>query len=344
MTKMKDHCLNLAALFGLLQWSEVSAGSGDINLMVVGDWGGVPFPPYSTPGQRAVAASMGRVATDISASAVLALGDNFYFDGIRTDATNYRFENTWNSVYSDPSLQVPWYLIAGNHDHYGNVTAQLEFTDVSERWNFPALYHQKSFASDDSLLTLDVVFIDTVDLAGASMITDENDPRYYDKLPYRPKAAAATQWDWIEEQLKASTADFLIVAGHYPMYSVCEHGATSNLIENLRPLLIQYGAHYMAGHDHCMVSTTDENNLLYIVTGAGNTCCTKADRYDEVPPDYLDWYVSRENKPKTNPRLIGGFSSLTATKDGVKIMFYDQEGNELYATQSVPPRAKATAK
>jgi hypothetical protein len=88
------------------------------------------------------------------------------------------------------------------------------------------------------------------------------------------------------------------------------------------------------------VSTTDENNLLYIVTGAGNTCCTKADRYDEVPPDYLDWYVSRENKPKVGPRLIGGFSSVTASKDGVKVVFYDQEGNELYTTQSVPPRLK----
>lgn len=312
--------------------------------MVLGDWGGVPFPPYSTPGQRAVAESMGRVANDLSATAVLALGDNFYFDGIATDATNYRFENTWNSVYSSPALQVPWYLLAGNHDHYGNVTAQLEYSNLSERWNFPDLYHQKTFTSADSSLSLDVIFIDTIDLAGNGVTSDESDPRYYDKLAYRPKIAAATQWDWIEEKLKASTADYLIVAGHYPMYSVCEHGNTGNLIENLRPLLIQYGAHYIAGHDHCMVSTYDENNLMYIVNGAGNTCCTKADSMDEVPSQYLDWYISRENKPKENPRLLGGFSTLMATKEGVKMKFYDQEGNELHATKSFPPRESVLSK
>jgi hypothetical protein len=137
-------------------------------------------------------------------------------------------------------------------DHYGNVTAQVEYTDVSERWNFPSLYHQKSFVSEDKDLSLDVIFIDTVDLAGSAVTNDEEDSRYYDKLVYRSRNAAATQWDWIEQQLSASTADYLIVAGHYPMYSVCQHGPTGNLIENLKPLLIQYGAHYMAGHDHCM--------------------------------------------------------------------------------------------
>ena len=122
-------------------------------------------------------------------------------------------------------------------DHYGNVTAQVEYSTLSERWNFPALYHQKSFQSADTDLSLDVIFIDTVDLSGSGVTSNEEDPRYYDKLAFRPKAAAATQWDWIEEQLKASTADYLIVAGHYPMYSVCQHGPTSNLINNLRPLL-----------------------------------------------------------------------------------------------------------
>lgn len=329
---------NFATLLGVLDlYGRVSAeGADEINLMVLGDWGGVPFPPYSTPGQKAVAESMGKVAADISASAILALGDNFYFDGIQTDSTNYRFEKTWNSVYDDPSLQVPWYLLAGNHDHYGNVTAQIEYSNVSERWTFPDLYHSKSFESADSKVSLDIIFIDTIDLAGNGVTSDESDPRYYEKLPHRSKDAAATQWNWIEEQLKASTADYLFVAGHYPMYSVCEHGNTGNLIENLRPLLIQYGAHYMAGHDHCLVSTSDENGLLYIVTGAGNTCCTKSTSYDEVPVDYLDWYVSREQQSELG--VYGGFSSLTATATGMKVLFYDQAGKELYSTKSILPR------
>jgi tartrate-resistant acid phosphatase type 5 len=57
---------------------------------------------------------MGTVGSARGVSAVLALGDNFYFDGIQTNSTSHRFEDTWNAVYSHDSLQVPWYLLGGN--------------------------------------------------------------------------------------------------------------------------------------------------------------------------------------------------------------------------------------
>jgi len=278
---------------------------------------------------------MGSVASQLSASAVLALGDNFYFDGIATDANNYRFENTWNSVYTHPSLQVPWYLLAGNHDHYGNVTAEVEHSTLSDRWNFPSLYHMQSFSAPDKSFSLDVIFIDTVDLAGNGVTQDESDARYYDKLSFRPRAAAATQWDWIEEKLAASTAEYVMVAGHYPVYSVCQHGPTDNLLVNLRPMLIKYGAHYMAGHDHCMMSSRDENNLMYLVTGTGNTCCTEASHVADVPPAYLEWYISKETKEK---KMTGGFSSISATKESLKMTFYNQDGVDIYTTKGVSPR------
>ena len=224
--------------------------SVDTNMLIVGDWGGMDFPPYFTPGQKTTAAGMDVIGTKLNVGAVLALGDNFYFDGIYTDENAHRFEDTWNAVYAGDSLQVPWYLIGGNHDHYGNITAEVAYSSHSERWNFPNLYHSQSFTGDG--VTLDVVFIDTVDLAGNSNIHNPDDPNYYNPLPLKLKSEAAEQWEWIEEQLRSSTADYLVVAGHYPVYSVCEHGNTDNLLTNLRPLLIEYGAHYLAGHDHCM--------------------------------------------------------------------------------------------
>lgn len=58
---------------------------------------------------------------------------------------------------------------------------------------------------------------------------------------------------WIETVLAGSTADYLIVAGHFPVYSVCQHGNTQNLVDNLKPLLVRYGVQsYLSGHDHCM--------------------------------------------------------------------------------------------
>lgn len=124
--------------------------------------------------------------------------------------------------------------------------------------------------------------IDTVDLSG-STDKNEDEPGYFDPLPSYPKAKASAQWTWIEDQLKASKADFILVAGHYPVYSVCSHGPTPTLVDNLRPLLMQYGgnfclfifhiqrfyqpvsfkAHYASGHDHCLLHMKEPSTYSY---------------------------------------------------------------------------------
>ena len=144
------------------------------------------------------------------------------------------------SVYNAQSLQNSWYVIAGNHDHYGNVTGEVEYSKtVGTRWTFPSLYHSHSFTSKDAeqSVTLDLIMLDTVDLASLSHVQSEHEPGYFAPLPEKARAEAQTQWDWLETQLSASTAKYLIVAGHYPVYSVCEHGSSSTLITNLKPLL-----------------------------------------------------------------------------------------------------------
>jgi hypothetical protein len=53
-------------------------------------------------------------------------------------------------------------------------------------------------------------------LAGAT-IFEEDDPRYFDPLPLQDKSISDTQWAFIEDAMRTSTADYLIVAGHYPV-------------------------------------------------------------------------------------------------------------------------------
>ena len=133
-----------------------------------------------------------------------------------------------------------WYLIPGNHDYEGNLTAQIAYTEVSPRWYFPSNYYTKTFAFNTHHVgeqTLQIVFIDTVELAGLS-----EDPHHDGPLtgPY-DEVAALTQWQWINETLAASTADYLWVAGHYPVWSACTNGPTQVLIDNLMPMMEQYG-------------------------------------------------------------------------------------------------------
>jgi hypothetical protein len=57
-----------------------------LNFMAVGDWGGQTNAPFTEAGQVATAKGMGEVGDAIGSKFVLALGDNFYSDGISSDS------------------------------------------------------------------------------------------------------------------------------------------------------------------------------------------------------------------------------------------------------------------
>lgn len=52
--------------------------------LIIGDWGGLPFYPYTTPSEVAVAIAMGNLGEKLNTSFQLALGDNFYYHGVQS--------------------------------------------------------------------------------------------------------------------------------------------------------------------------------------------------------------------------------------------------------------------
>lgn len=45
------------------------------------------------------------------------------------------WQETFEQVFTAPGLrELPWFVLAGNHDHAGNVTAQLAYGHRSPRW------------------------------------------------------------------------------------------------------------------------------------------------------------------------------------------------------------------
>ena len=61
-----------------------------LRFLALGDWGGLPTEPYYTPVETAVGEQMAVITDTFQTSFNLALGDNFYFSGIK-DVEDERF-------------------------------------------------------------------------------------------------------------------------------------------------------------------------------------------------------------------------------------------------------------
>lgn len=117
-----------------------AADSDRLNFLVMADWGGSPDDPYTTPAEISTAGGMAKVGQELFPPAkwTLAVGDNFYTSGV-TSVESPRFKHTFEDVFSDPFLNddFNFYVIAGNHDHGGNVSAQIAYSKVSTRSVLP---------------------------------------------------------------------------------------------------------------------------------------------------------------------------------------------------------------
>uniref|UniRef100_M3ZSP1 Tartrate-resistant acid phosphatase type 5 n=2 Tax=Xiphophorus TaxID=8082 RepID=M3ZSP1_XIPMA len=290
-----------------------------IRFLALGDWGGLPSAPYVTTVQITTAQEMSKVAEQMGADFILALGDNFYYKGVES-VDSPRFQETFESVYTSKYLRVPWYVVAGNHDHAGNVTAQIEYSQRSDRWKFPSYYYELNFLIPNTGKTLTIIMLDTVMLCGHS---DD----FTDEKPRGPLRAvdANRQLVWLQDRLARSKADFLLVAGHYPVWSVSEHGPTKCLLKKLRPLLIKHNVtSYLCGHDHNL-QYLEESGVGYVVSGAGNFVDPDFSHFDHVPKDSLKYFNGQESTK-------GGFVHAEVTNSMLFLTYFQSKGTSLFRT------------
>ena len=325
------------------------ASSAGLHFLAMGDWGGQDAAPYTQPGQAKAAVAMATVAAQINASFALGMGDNFYGAGIHGDEHDARFAETFENVYTGSSLDIPFYMIAGNHDHKGNVTAQIAYSADSTRWNYPTPYYAigpvNFTTSSGKAASFQMFMIDTVVWSGNSDDFDAHDPAghrgngrrsKFDALPGTAPGHAGladAQTAWLKAQLAASTATHLWVGGHYPVYSAGSHGPTANLILELLPLLKEHGAHYVCGHDH-MLEHISHAGVEHILTGAGDNCCYKQEASLLLPLGSLKFITS----DKAKSAIEGGFVSFSLD-DETTVTYYDQDGKVIYTTPGIAPRA-----
>ena len=222
-------------------------------LVVVGDWG-----RYGTDDQKAVADSLGRTAAAIKSHFVISVGDNFYEDGVES-VTDRHWQESFEQVYTAPSLQTKWDVILGNHDYRGSVQAQLDYAKLSKRWQMPdRVFTRLEMLSDGTVV--EFFYIDTSPMISAYRhtkvaIDDQNVP---------------AQLAWLDAELGRSKAGVKIVVGHHPIHTVSGHGRDQkDLIHLVKPVLMRHGVHlYVNGHDHNLQSIT-RDGITFITCGGG---------------------------------------------------------------------------
>jgi len=254
--------------------SNVAVLGSTLKFLVVGDWG-----RQGNYNQSRTAAGMAKVASALGAQFVVSTGDNVYDQGIKNVSDPW-FAQTFTNIYTQASLQVPWFSTVGNHDWYtpGNVSAQLDpkLRTKDSRWHaFQSAVKSFYATSGDPAPMLSLFFTDTSPWVTSyrakqnSMMWSWGGIPNLDNEPYNTVTGRTGWMAWEDQasgalaaQLQASNARWQIVVGHHPIYSYSgRHGSTRELAR-LNGILRRAGAHgYMNGHDH---------NLQLIVPPTGN--------------------------------------------------------------------------
>lgn len=303
----------LAFVLLFLCLSGFAAPNGpELKFLAVGDWG-----RDGLFDQQAVADQMNRTASDVSAQFVVSLGDNFYPDGVAsTESAQWR--TSFEGVYTGPALQVPWYVVLGNHDYHLNAQAQVDYTLVSPRWKMPARWYRVVRRIDVDT-TVEFFFLDT----NPYLTGYRNNPEKYqgigDESPERQTA-------WLETALSRSTAAWKIVCAHHPIFSAsATHGDTPELSTAILPLLRRYGVQvYLNGHEHDLQHLR-VHGIDFFCSGAGSQ--TRATR--------------RDDRTQYSLGETPGFLAVSLGRDQAHFRFIDASGTVRYSTTVVRPPVPA---
>lgn len=285
---------------------DIIATSGSFNLMTVGDWGptkeGVnckcaatgtcsasmwTYTQPACPGSQQdptwvrwegahqnVANAMAAYAQANPPSAVINVGDNFYFGGLAPPGTpadgytasdaDFTFEESWRKVYllnekdTGKKMGVPWLSVLGNHDYGGagclaDWQAQVDFTeqDPADAWRMPYQYFQQRVQADGYFVD---IFLNEVNWDDAGR-QDSHGICHQQFCGHTrgDEANCKTRFDrtkdanlaWLDKALGQSAAEgarWQIVVGHF------SHESNADLVQKM--MMKHNSSLYVGGHTH----------------------------------------------------------------------------------------------
>ena len=255
-----------------------------LTFISIGDWG--------APGDGLIAVSnqMDSVADYLSVEFILTAGDNFYPNGV--DSINDPYWDVYTENFNQSSLQIPWYISVGNHDHHGSIQAQIDYSEIDERWNFPSHFYDLNMDINGSGDSLGIIVIDS-----QALRTDPDD---------------MGQGEWISTTAQQMDHKWKLMLGHHNLYSYGHHGQSNLMISLLEDVLntneIDY---YIAGHEHDMQYLETDGYTKYIVSGsAARTRPTDTGPYSLFALSELGFSLYRVSKHKLEHYFIDQYGEV----------------------------------
>ena len=318
-----------------------------------GDWG----PPHPSATGWRLPISDGIVAAAQTLGEprfIMTCGDNFYESGIEGDEYSSRFR-TFEEGFPQPQLRnIPFFAIAGNHDHMGNLSAQIAYSDHSSRWRFPSMWYTFSeiaLFNDGRNATTQIVYIDTLALVGDPILcTNPQQWQAFIKIQCdMQRLYRAQQQEWLETTLNASKADYLWIAGHHGMFGHCENGPYRDVINYVLPLMRAYNVTgYIGAHDHCNShynyrDPISNQTMTIIVGGAGggsNRMHSPDHLYHPLNPGLPIFRLDASIVSATE----AAFVSYAVGPNGTVVRHHLANGTVLFTAAPIHPRSGPTVR
>lgn len=262
--------------------------------------------------QKPIAETMAALCEQVDVECVVAPGDIHHFEGVRS-VDDPLWMTNYELIYSHPELMIPWHCTLGNHEYRGATQACIDYTRKSARWNMLERYHTFVLTADDGT-TLRFVLIDTTPLID----------KYRTETSRYPDAVLQDrdrQLAWMDSVLTAAHEDWVLVAGHHPVYADTgkDDSERADMQKYVRPVLQRHSgkvAMYLCGHIH---------NFQYIRPGKGD------------PIDYVvnsSASLSRKKVAPTPGAVFvsgeSGFSFIAADRHSLTLYMLDKEGRTLH--------------
>ena len=285
------------------QWKALK---GDVNLFIANDLGRNGY--YE---QKTIAELMGVMGETIGPEAVVAAGDVHHFEGVVSTQDPLWMTN-YELIYSHPELMITWLPVLGNHEYRGNTQTVLDYRNISRRWEMEGRYYTKVY--NDNGVSIRLVLIDTTPLIN----------RYHNSSTYPDVDSQDidAQLKWIDKTLNEATEDWVIVAGHHPMYADTKKDLIEqkDMQERLLPILQRYKskvAMYVCGHIHNFQHIRRGNDGIDYVVNSSASLARK------VNPTEGTIFCSPAE----------GFSVVSATKKQLNLYMIDKKGEVIHKVE-----------